>query len=118
MNAECNDGVCTCLSEYFGDPYGGCRPECVQNPDCTRDKACIQNKCTSPCSGACGSNAECTVVNHLPICSCPSGMTGNAFTQCVPMQNGSHHFYNMPLNILIILKVFNKTCIFIFVLIF
>ena len=31
---------CTCRPEYFGDPYSGCRPECVVNSDCTMNKAC------------------------------------------------------------------------------
>ena len=31
---------CTCRPEYFGDPYAGCRPECVINQDCSKDKAC------------------------------------------------------------------------------
>lgn len=82
-NAQCRDGICSCLPQYHGDPYGGCRPECVQNPDCPYNKACIQNKCTDPCPGTCGQNAECNVVQHIPMCSCPAGTTGNAFANCV-----------------------------------
>jgi hypothetical protein len=81
-NAQCDNGVCTCLPEYQGDPYRGCRPECVLNSDCTRDKACIRNKCTDPCPGTCGQNAECAVINHIPTCSCIQGYTGNAFVLC------------------------------------
>jgi hypothetical protein len=84
-NAQCNDGVCTCLAEYQGDPYRGCRPECVLNSDCTRDKACVRNKCVDPCPGTCGQNAECAVVNHIPTCSCIQGYTGNAFLSCSPI---------------------------------
>ncbi|KAK1117042.1 hypothetical protein K0M31_017089 [Melipona bicolor] len=46
--------MCTCLPEYRGDPYYGCRPECVQNPDCPLDRACNRNKCFDPCTGVCG----------------------------------------------------------------
>ncbi|KAJ6647056.1 hypothetical protein Bhyg_02274, partial [Pseudolycoriella hygida] len=59
-NAVCNNGVCTCLAEYQGDPYTGCRPECVLNSDCPRDKACLRSKCVNPCSlEACAQNAIC-----------------------------------------------------------
>lgn len=84
-NAQCNNGVCTCLPEYQGDPYRGCRPECVLNNDCPRNKACIRNKCVDPCPGTCGQNAECSVVNHIPICTCITGYTGNAFVICNPV---------------------------------
>lgn len=82
-NADCNNGVCTCLPEYQGDPYFGCRPECVLSTDCPIDKACLRSKCVNPCRDMCGLNAECNVYNHVAICSCPSGMTGDAFTQCI-----------------------------------
>lgn len=44
----------------------------------------MQNKCKDPCPGTCGQNAQCDVVNHIPMCSCPSGFTGNAFVTCRP----------------------------------
>jgi len=87
-NAICRDGACTCLPEYRGDPYTACRPECVQNPDCPLDKACVRNKCFDPCIGVCGQNAKCTVINHTPMCACPDGMSGNAFAACYPIIQG------------------------------
>ncbi|KAJ4432717.1 hypothetical protein ANN_21354 [Periplaneta americana] len=84
-NAQCNNGICTCLPEYQGDPYAGCRPECVLSTDCPRNRACIRNKCTDPCPGTCGQGAICDVVNHIPICSCPQGMSGNPFVECRPV---------------------------------
>lgn len=85
-NAVCKErngaGSCTCLSDYTGDPYVGCRPECVQNSDCVHTRACINNKCQDPCVGACGLNAQCQVYNHQPSCSCFSGYTGNPLTSC------------------------------------
>lgn len=87
-NAQCADGVCTCLPEYQGDPYVMCRPECVLNADCPRDKACIGNKCKDPCPGTCGVNANCEVINHIPTCVCPDKMTGNPFLECRPAPAG------------------------------
>lgn len=87
-NAVCNDGVCSCLPEFQGDPYSGCRPECVLNTDCPRNRACIRNKCTDPCPGTCGQDAQCSVVNHIPMCTCPQGMSGNPFIQCRPFAGG------------------------------
>lgn len=73
------------MPEFNGDPYSGCRPECVLNSDCSRDKACIRNKCVDPCPGTCAPNAICSVQNHIPICSCPTGFEGNAFVRCQPI---------------------------------
>jgi hypothetical protein len=70
------------MREYFGDPYTGCRPECVLNTDCSRDKACSNNKCRDPCPGTCGINAECRVNNHAPSCSCLPGYTGDPLNAC------------------------------------
>jgi len=85
-NAICKErngaGSCSCISEFFGDPYTGCRPECVMNSDCAKNLACINNKCTDPCPGICGINAECHVINHSPTCSCLHGYTGNALQSC------------------------------------
>lgn len=91
-NAECNNGVCHCISEYFGDPYVGCRPECVTSSDCPRDKACLRNKCIDPCPGTCGQNAKCEVFNHIPNCVCPQFTTGNPFFSCTPVIQGLYHF--------------------------
>lgn len=85
-NAECINGQCQCLSEYHGDPYFNCRPECVYSSDCDPQKACVQRKCLDPCIGACGQNAICQVVNHIPMCSCNNGFTGNAFITCNPIR--------------------------------
>ena len=81
-NALCINGQCTCIQEYHGDPYSGCRPECVLNNDCSRDKACIKNKCSDPCPGSCGQGANCEVINHIPMCTCPGDMSGNPFILC------------------------------------
>lgn len=89
-NAICTErnyaGACTCQPGYFGDPYLGCRPECVTNNDCLTDRACSNNKCIDPCQGACGINAVCTVAHHNPVCLCLDGYEGNPVVSCHPQR--------------------------------
>lgn len=96
-NAICREhggaGSCSCLPEYFGDPYTGCRPECVVNTDCPWDKACVCNKCLNPCSGTCGLNTECKVAHHTPVCFCLPGYSGNALVACHPITHDPSKIY-------------------------
>lgn len=82
VNSRCNNGICSCLPDYQGDPHQGCRPECIISDECPKNKACIRKKCKDPCPGTCGIGAICIVTNHIPMCSCPPGYTGNAFVSC------------------------------------
>lgn len=75
---------CQCMPEYIGAPPN-CRPECVANSECAPQLACINRKCQNPCERACGTNAECRVVSHSPICICPEGYRGDASVQCSPV---------------------------------
>lgn len=83
--SQCRDigGVpaCTCLINYIGQPPN-CRPECTINSECSSNMACINEKCRDPCPGSCGFGARCMVTNHIPICNCPEGYTGNPFENC------------------------------------
>lgn len=85
-NAICKErngaGSCICMQDYFGDPYIGCKPECLMNNDCPTNKACLTMKCKDPCPGSCGLNADCRVINHSPSCFCLNGYTGNALSVC------------------------------------
>lgn len=87
-NSQCrqinNQAVCSCVPGYMGTPPS-CRPECVVNSDCPKNRACLNFKCSDPCPGSCGLSALCTIVNHSPICSCPSQNTGDPFIRCMPM---------------------------------
>jgi hypothetical protein len=88
-NAVCKErngaGSCSCMPNYFGDPYVNCRPECIQNSDCPHNRACVNTKCIDPCIGTCGFNANCRIVNHNPVCSCQPGYTGNPSSNCYPL---------------------------------
>lgn len=84
-NSQCRDvnkqAVCSCLPRYVGSPPG-CRPECTVSAECPQDKACVNQKCIDPCPGACGTNSDCSVINHNPICACLNGFTGDPFRYC------------------------------------
>lgn len=86
-NSQCRDvgGLpsCSCLEGYTGSPPS-CRPECTINSECQSNLACIREKCRDPCPGSCGVGAQCTVINHTPICSCIEGYTGDPFSSCYP----------------------------------
>ena len=73
--------ACSCLPNYVGTPPN-CRPECVINAECPSNRACINEKCVDPCPGSCGPNADCSVINHQPVCRCRSGYTGDPFREC------------------------------------
>lgn len=88
-NSQCREmngqAVCSCIIGYLGVPPT-CRPECTINSDCNLNEACTNQKCRDPCNGVCGLKAICRVYNHKPICSCPTGLTGNPFTTCYPIR--------------------------------
>ena len=88
QNAQCEErgqtAACKCPTNYFGNPYVECKPECQINNDCANDKACMSQRCRDPCPGSCGAGADCRVVGHNPICSCPPGYTGDPLESCRP----------------------------------
>lgn len=87
-NTQCfseSNGIakCVCIPPYIGNPYsGGCRPECLMNSDCMSNLACLASHCRDPCPGVCGLNAQCSVVSHVPVCSCLPGYVGDPFQSC------------------------------------
>lgn len=50
-----------------------------------RNKWCNKGKCENPCSNprTCGINAQCSVLNHNALCSCPAGFVGNPRVECL-----------------------------------
>jgi hypothetical protein len=85
--SECRDRggypSCTCQTGYVGSAPN-CRPECSINAECASNLACMREKCRDPCPGSCGAGAVCNVMNHMPVCTCPEGYTGDPFTNCYP----------------------------------
>lgn len=63
-----------------------CRPECTISAECPSNQACSNQRCINPCIGSCGVNAECKVVNHNPICTCPASYTGEPFSRCMRLR--------------------------------
>ena len=75
--------MCKCLPGHHGNPYTGCvAGECDENSDCGSQRACKDYKCVDPCALSCGQGADCTVQNHVAICRCPKGTTGDPFRNC------------------------------------
>lgn len=72
---------CACLANYEGQPPN-CHPECNVNAECLNSQACVNQKCIDPCPGACGLNAVCNVINHIPSCTCVLGYVGDASIAC------------------------------------
>lgn len=92
--------VCSCSPGYQGTPPH-CRPECLVSTECPAHLACINQKCNDPCPGLCGLNADCQVVNHNPICSCPRHYLGDPFTHCAKEGNTHYnHFHCLIINLL------------------
>lgn len=91
-NSQCRDvggtPSCSCATSFVGRPPN-CRPECTANTDCVNNRACINFKCIDPCIGSCGLNTECSVVNHIPMCTCLYGYIGDPFSACNPKPPGT-----------------------------
>lgn len=80
-----NAPACSCLPNYIGIAPN-CRPECSINAECPGNLACQNEKCVDPCPGSCGFNAECSVANHVALCNCVAGYTGDPFSGCTRME--------------------------------
>lgn len=61
----------------------------MRNSDCDLERACLNYKCENPCTGVCGLNARCQVINHRPVCACSDGFTGDPFTSCSVAKTGT-----------------------------
>ena len=75
---------------------------CTTNDDCRQTEACFNRDCVDPCN--CGTNAQCFVANHKPVCFCPEGYTGNPEVECV---KGRTIGLGMEM---MILFVYNESC--------
>lgn len=86
-------GRCKCPVEhgYIITPLGECVPTEPRTPGCETDKDCEDHEFCEPksrrCEDAClfkgcGINALCNATNHVAICQCIAGYTGNPDIQC------------------------------------
>ena len=57
---------------------------CANNQECPDHAACRNRLCINPCAydNPCAPNANCRVVNHEPVCTCPDGYIGSPETSC------------------------------------
>lgn len=85
-----HQAICQCLPGQSGNPKIACYPppedksHCSSNAECAPSESCINLYCVDPCN--CGPNADCTVRNHYPICTCKPGYSGNALVDCVKLE--------------------------------
>lgn len=109
-NSQCkeinNQAVCSCAPNNIGAPPN-CRPECTISAECPLSEACSNQRCVNPCVGTCGVNAECKVVNHSPICSCPTSFSGDPFSRCYKLRTYLIFSLDQYRNISIISKLCN-----------
>lgn len=77
--------ACSCLPNYIGRAPN-CRPECSLSAECPSNLACINQKCSDPCVGACGAHTYCSVINHNSVCQCEPGYTGDPFSICTEIR--------------------------------
>lgn len=93
INAECiplaHEATCKCPLRTKEDNNHNCIPvDCIAANDCSDDKTCLNSTCINPCKlpNICGEKAYCSPSNHLGICICEAGTTGDAYLGCLPFQ--------------------------------
>ena len=72
------------------DVLVGCRGD----RDCPDYTACENRKCINPCAerDPCARNANCRVIAHQPVCTCPDGYIGDPQTSCsLRKYQNTHH---------------------------
>ena len=57
---------------------------CDNNNDCPDHTSCRNRLCINPCAldDPCSANANCKVLNHEPVCTCPDGYIGDPTISC------------------------------------
>ena len=68
---------------------------CESNDDCPDYTSCRNRKCINPCAvdKPCAPTANCRVVNHNPVCTCPNGYIGSPHTRCTPRKSKTKILY-------------------------
>ncbi len=69
--------------QFFFFTYRNEGTRCTSDYQCAGHLTCKNRECKNPCDyKECASNAYCSSRNHLAICSCKIGFTGNALVEC------------------------------------
>ena len=57
---------------------------CEVDQECPDYNACQNRKCVNPCAedDPCAASANCKVIGHQPVCTCPDGYIGDSRTEC------------------------------------
>ena len=57
---------------------------CESDQECPDYNACQNRKCINPCAedDPCAPSANCKVIGHQPVCTCPDGYIGDPRTEC------------------------------------
>lgn len=86
---------CSCNERTYGDPYVECRQqsptECSVDADCPSKLACINDRCTNPCTqqNVCSKEQTCSVLDSLPlrilVCKCPPETVSDERGNCKPI---------------------------------
>lgn len=75
--------TCKCLPEMLNRPPN-CHAECSIDLHCPDEMLCINYRCRDPCAvGICGTEADCRVINHTPLCECPENFSGDPYIECI-----------------------------------
>lgn len=92
-NAECipisHEATCKCPKRTKEDHNHNCiSVECLDSNDCLENKTCLNSTCINPCEipNICGEKAFCSPSNHVGICICEPGTTGDPHLGCFPFQ--------------------------------
>lgn len=66
---------------------------CDGDDECPDYNACRNKKCINPCAedDPCAQSANCKVIDHQPVCTCPDGFIGDPRTECRSRKNKTNH---------------------------
>ena len=58
---------------------------CSNDSECPDHTTCENMFCINPCAfkNPCAPTADCEVINHQAVCSCPDGYIGSPTTSCI-----------------------------------
>ena len=87
---------------------------CAYDDECPDHTACENRLCINPCAyqNPCAPTANCQVIRHKPVCSCPDGYIGSPTTSCTLRNICSSAIFEHN-NLIVCLKNYDYYCILI-----